>query len=453
MAEDTTTDDTGHVLRSMLRFSWSMSLFGARQTGALLAALGAARPADRVKETFDAVADAAEAELGEPLADYFRTGWRWQRRALDAALGVAAPAFEIGRGVASTTLLWSSLETGRRSVDLLDAALPERLALAWRELGNKLAAFEDFQYAHRILGLFEETDLADALGRADDHGAYRRLWLLEGLGFAFAESEWDDGAPPRGLFAGRRLDAVPASGWLPLHTGLGLSLARRRLHRLDARRGAEEVAAAVDDFVELCNANARGGYGQAIFESLGLVVRHLDPAAVTAVDRELARRSREHRALFWHGVGRGLYFLVSQTYPGSLPRALELARSEPPHALGRRNAVAGLAWAFTLVNFRHPEVLEAFLEHHAGGWSADDEEAFGHGVSSAFLFWYDATGSDGGDRLWRAFRDHRPAAANDERWRRLVAAPCGDARERFPELKRGERLGEIFRDLGPTGGS
>jgi len=441
------------VLRSLLRFSWSMSLLGARQTAALLGAVAAARPPDRVRESFDAVADAAEAELGEGLADTFRTGWRWQRRALDAAMGVAVPAFEIGRGEASTLLLRSSIETGRRSVEMLDAALPERLGLAWRELANKLAAFADFQYAHRILGLFDETDLADALERAGELGSYRRLWLLEGLGFAFAESEWDDGAPPRGLLAGRRLDAVPASGWLPLHTGLGLSLARRRLYRLDARRNADAVAAAVVDFTRLCDANARGGYGQAIFEGLGLVVRQLEPAAVAAVDRELARRDeppdRERRALFWHGVGRGLYFLVSQLYPGSLSRAFDLARREPAHALGRRNAMAGLAWAATLVNFRHPEVLEAFLENHAGGWSAEDEGAFGHGVSSAFLFWLDAAGDD---RLWRAFRDHRPAAANDERWRRLVAAPCAEAHERYPELKRGERLGEIFRDLGPTEG-
>lgn len=450
MAEDTATDDAdaGRMLRSLLRFSWSLSLLGARQTGALVAALGAARPADRVKETFDAVADAAEAELGESLAGYFRTGWRWQRRALDAVAGVAAPALEIGRGAVSTPLLWSSLEIGRRSVEIVGAALPERLALAWRELGNKLAAFEDFQYAHRVLGLFGESDLADALERAGDLGSHRRLWLLEGLGFAFAESAWDDGEPPRGLFAGRRLDAVPETGWLPLHTGLGLSLARRRLHRFDARRGAEEVAAAVDDFAGLCDANAREGYGQAIFESLGLVVRHLDPAAVAAVDRELERRGkrpdRERTALFWHGLGRGLYFLVSQTWPGSLARAFDLARREPPHALGRRNALAGLAWAFTLVNLRHPEVLEAFLERHAGDWSADDEAAFAHGASSAYLFWYDAAG---GNRLWRAFRDHRPAAENDARWRRLVAAPCADALERYPALKREERLGEIFRDM------
>lgn len=446
MDYDSEAGDAAAVVRSMLRFSWSLSLLGARQAGALLVALGTARPADPVRETFDAVSKVTEKELGETLGDFFRTGWNLQERAIDAFFDVAGPAIEIGRGLASTTFLWGSLETGRRSLALFDAALPESVGLGWRELGNKLAAFEDFQYAHRILDLFDDLKLAEALGRADALGSRRRLWALEGLGYAFAESAWRDGSPPRGLLSGRRLDAVPRAGWLPLHTGLGLSLARRRLHRLDSRRDAEEVAAAVQEHLELCDANARAGFRQAVFESLGLVVRQLDPAAAAAIDRELERHGREARALFWHGTGRGLYFLPSLIYPGSLPRAFELARSEPPHALGRHNAVAGLAWAFTLVNFCNPEIVEAFVARSTADWNADDQRAFGHGAASAYTFWLDASGGDAADQRLRAFREHRPENG-ESHWHRLVVEPCRAALERYPVLEREARIGEIFRHL------
>lgn len=442
------------MLRSALRFSWAMSLFGARQTGALLSTLGSVRPASRTRESFDAVTRAAEEGLEGSLDDFFRTGWRFQRSAIDAFFGVAEPALDTARSLASNAFVRASLRAGRRSCEILDAALPESPGLLARELANKLAAFEDFCYAHRVLDLEAgtTTELAAAVDRAEELPRGRRLWVMEGLGYATAETAWDGGEPPRELFAGGRLDGVPEAGWLPLHTGLGLSLARRELPRFDSRRRDAEIASAAERFAQLCASNARPGYKKAVYEALGLVLCQLDPAALEAVDRQLLERDRESAALLWHGAGRGLYFTASQIWPGALPQAFARARRDAPHALARRNALAGLAWAVTLVSFRQPEILASLVERHVHGWTADDEAALAHGISSASLFWLDAAaGGDEEERGFRSFREHRPADAElGRRWERLVTAPCEAARERYPAMKSGARLDDVFRDLRPA---
>ena len=84
---------------------------------------------------------------------------------------------------------------------------------------------------------------------------------------------------------------------------------------------------------------------------------------VRIVDRGLSAIDPDIVGYFWHGVGRGLYFLPINALPcsSSTWRAVEMAHEEAPHTLGRLNALGGLAWAVTLVNIRHPAILEAFL--------------------------------------------------------------------------------------------
>ena len=149
---------------------------------------------------------------------------------------------------------------------------------------------------------------------------------------------------------------------------------------------------------------------------------------------------------FWHGVGRAIYFAPTNVLPGSnsSERALKATREEAPHELGKRNALSGLAWAMTLVNIRHPEVLESFLKHH--GDQLLDREAFINGVSSSVMIWCESTDDD---PCLKAFYQYEPDPSNEigrQRWERMVHRPCEEALESvYPVLKKRRRFGEVFR--------
>jgi hypothetical protein len=102
------------------------------------------------------------------------------------------------------------------------------------------------------------------------------------------------------------------------------------------------------------------------------------------------RHNDNYVARFWHGVGRGIYFSPVNTLPcmSAVWPAVAQAKSAAPHELGRRNALAGLAWAVTLVNLRNPEVIEAFVKRNLAEFEGD---AFANGVNSALAVWLDWT--------------------------------------------------------------
>src|SRR5262249_17566078 len=88
-----------------------------------------------------------------------------------------------------------------------------------------------------------------------------------------------------------------------------------------------------------------------------------------------------------HGAGRGIYFAPINFLPYlSRPwQGYEMCVRETPNDVARQNAVAGFAWAMTLVNLRHPVILAAFLEKHGERLAKDD--AFSTGIFSALVIW------------------------------------------------------------------
>jgi hypothetical protein len=147
-------------------------------------------------------------------------------------------------------------------------------------------------------------------------------------------------------------------------------------------------------------------------------------------------------ALFWHGVGRGLYFSPTNFLPSACWAwgGLEKAGAEPPHEVGRLNAVAGLAWALTLVNVRHPGILELFVARY--GARLGDDRAFANGVRSAALVWHHwAPDTPHVAALCR----HASRAAPAERWAALVSEPVNAALAAlYPRLAQ-QGLGALFR--------
>ncbi len=385
----------GEVLRAMTDFSWAMTVFGARQLGNLVLV-----DSDRAKVSFDAVADAAGAGLGGGLDSLLQAGERLQSETVNRLFGMVGPD--------PVTLSLAVLAPSAEAMKVLPG---QRLVA--QELANKIQAFGDFQYAESRLGCAGDDPLAIRLERAAALDPYHRLWAVEGLGFARAERTLRAPAAPDAY----RGD-TPSEAAIPLHTGMGVSLAMRSLSTIDTRGGDGSLWQALERFIGRCQASSLPGYAPMAFEALGLVVRNLHPHLLRRVDRLLAAIDQGLVETYWHGVGRALYFLPSHVLPRSdaWRRALEKTQREAPHDAGRRNALAGFAWALALVNIRHPEVVESFLASHLDEIS--DRRAFADGIRSALVVWY---GSNRREAILEGFLGHRPrrsVAADWQQWGR-----------------------------------
>ncbi len=404
----------------MANLSWAMTLFGARQIGNL-----ALVDTARATAAFEAVVEATRRGLGEDWDRVFGAGERWQSRTLERLMTGSRESIELGLGMLEVSATALEAVPGQGSAAL--------------ELTNKIQAFRAFQFVDRRLGVRGELPLPALVEKAAGLGPYRGLWATEGLGFAHAERGWRDRRATESL---ARQPEVPASALIPLHTGMGLSLAVRALGGIDTRGEDQALLAAVERFLTLCEASSAAGCQPMAFEALGLVVRTLYPHLLRRVDRLLATIDPRLVDYYWHSVGRGLYFAPTHVLPGfgGWQRALEKARREPPHATGRRNALAGFAWALTLVNFRHPEVLAGLLRDH--GDEIFDRSAFANGVSSAFLIWYSANGREALLERFLAYRPQRSVAA---RWRRLVREPTEDALDSYIARGRDRAPAGLFR--------
>ncbi|HSM51576.1 MAG TPA: hypothetical protein VLA75_09260, partial [Thermoanaerobaculia bacterium] len=348
---------------------------------------------------------------------------------------------------------WSAwLSLARSGAGLTAAVAPTPgMRLAWRELANKLAAYELYRSAEECLPRgVAGGPLADAARSALALGPRRSPWVLEGIAFARAEtvagSISEAGSVPAeagsgGLLTGSAAGELPAASLLPLHTGAGLAWARRALAGLGSAPADGELARALERFVAFCRAHARPGYLEASLEAVGLVARTLYPHLVA----RLARAARgidagaDLEALLWHGAGRGLYFTPAHVLPVFDPalRALRAAASEPEDGSGRANAVAGVAWAITLVNLHDPEVLAGLLDG-LGGIAPEGAapEAFADGVASALVLRFDVTGRDPELEAFLAYRPACGACRRAALWERLVRRPAERAlARRHPELR------------------
>jgi len=328
----------------------------------------------------------------------------------------------------------------RAAAAVMTGVLPDEAQAEWRELENKLHAFEWFSLAGPRLGLdaAAPAPLARPAARAEAlPDAYTGLWAMEGLGYAGAGGA---GAVP----GGDRLGGLPARAAVPLSTGAALAAAERLLAGVGMGERGEGETVEPGRWLERCRDDAGPGFAELAAEALGLVARTLHPWRLRGLDELLAAADPALADYLWHGAGRGLYFAPMHLLPwsGGCRRAFAKARSEPPHEAGRRNATAGLAWAVTLVNVRSPEVAEVSL---AGcGEEPDVEQAVANGVSSALLVWRQWAGED---RLLDRFLAHRPPTAERaQRWRRRVVEPCRAAIAASPaEPLRGGRLAALFR--------
>ncbi|HEY7495863.1 MAG TPA: hypothetical protein VIH59_32760 [Candidatus Tectomicrobia bacterium] len=385
-------DDYYECTKSMLTCIWALSLFGAEQLARLLAPRETLTPRYITKVTCDIMQQSAE------VCRFLMPG--------------------------------------------------QENRLAWQEFQNKLQAFDLFEHVDVILRLPSgpEIPLVALVEQAERLGPYLAVWAMEGLGRYYAETCWEHAGTPQHLLSTDQVRALPPRSLIPLHTGLGLSLAGRLLAILRPQSPESDLDTVLQQFVALCQQNAVAGYAGAALEALGLVTRLCYPQRVRMVDRRLSVLAPDIVGYFWHGVGRGLYFLPLHALPCSSVtwRAVEMTQAEAPHALGRLNALGGLAWAITLVNIRHPAILEACIQRYGDVLSAND--AFFSGVSAALMIWYDMASAD---PYLKDFLQYQPDAANTrlvQLWHSQVRGPAQEALQRYyGVLKAWHGLGEVFR--------
>ncbi len=274
----------------------------------------------------------------------------------------------------------------------LSALAPSADGTAVRqELLDKLEVYTLVRRASSSLGPHERAARREVFEVAAEHAlgldSSHAPWLLEGLGHGHAAAVLAHDPAPRGLLHDLRLSD---GALIMAHLGMGMALAE---HLCTALQPGDDDGArrVLQDFLALCQANAETAHEDAAVEALGLTVRCFFPELTADLGRACDALARQDPAaarasvsvVYWHGVGRALYFLPLHLLPGysTVDAALRRLRHEAPHRLALDNGSAGIAYAATLVNLERPLVLERFVRHDPEAVDA----AFVEGVASALL--------------------------------------------------------------------
>jgi hypothetical protein len=92
------------LTKSMLSFSWAMSLFGVEQLAHILIPQSPSQPTHRATTAFNAVTQATEEQLGGVLKGAFKAGDQLQRGMVDVMLGfLSLEAFNPGQMMKMTS--------------------------------------------------------------------------------------------------------------------------------------------------------------------------------------------------------------------------------------------------------------------------------------------------------------------------------------------------------------
>ena len=273
---------------------------------------------------------------------------------------------------------------------------------------------------------------------------FEALWATEGLGFQMAEAALKVNQCPLQLLSCHQTNALPVSSRAAIHVGISLSVAKRLLNAAMQPDSKISLRKAVKNFVELCESRSPEGCTGVAVEALGLAARTLSPHWVNKIDLELCKIDRNLISYFWHGVGRGLYFLFPPTLysQDSHSIALERAWQDPPHDTGRVNSLTGLAWPLTLVNIRHPEILAAFLRRNAAQMPGNG--AFSSGIATSVLLWLAWAGNDEYLASLMNYQSE-PSNSSDSTWFKFVTEPCLEVvNYHHQALNETRRYGELF---------
>ena len=312
------------------------------------------------------------------------------------------------------------------------------MAASWRELRNKARAYWLVGLKRRSLR--RGATLRELVEQLYEEREECTEYCLERLCYDFVNAWWRrHGRAPHGLLA--EAAGLPEPSLALLHSGLGMALSRRLLRPLGAGCPPTELAARLCRFLELVRENSQRPFAPVAVEAAGLIVRMFLPRLRFGVAHWMRSAGEDLEGLYWHGVGRGTYFIpaTSLPRPGALRFALALCRREPPDDANRLHALAGLAFAVAMINWHQPVLIErlfGLLGEREEAAPHDEAEAFASGVAACVL----------ARRATLAaatpppplLRYAPPAAAGPrriERWESRVRRPCAAILEQvYPPL-------------------
>jgi hypothetical protein len=390
-------------------------------------------------EALEVFAHAAQGQLGDASQLAFFVGDGLQRAVTDGIFDAFRPAtwtpanlFKVGTGLIS------------QSTRLTHLFVSGDAQLAWQELINKVEVFALVKNLSSVLDLPEKRfiPLPDLVEKAYGLSPFDALWAVEGVGHYYADDCWARQGPPKGLLF--EVNAtVPAKSLLMLHAGMGLCFADRLIGGLTTESTPDEVRDALEEFVRLCTDNSRPGYLGAAVESLGIVTRDFYPDMLKVVNEQFRIAAPEFTGFYWHGIGRAIYFSRKFFLPHlfSMWNDVSVEATTEPERL---SAMAGLTWAFTLVNMRHPAVVESSVLAYA----ADSPlgQAFSNGVCSCMVMRSDTTPDE---PFVSAFYEHKPGPQSGELaqvWERRITEPAqAGVHSYYPVLNEHHALDQVFR--------
>jgi len=221
----------------------------------------------------------------------------------------------------------------------------------------------------------------ETIDKLYSRGHYPALWLIEGLGEKYAEAHMAGGRSVKGLLSTGKGATLPEKTQLMMHAGIGITFAKHVITKLTPCSSDAEIQDALKLFLNLVDDNSLECYKGAALESLGLVTRTWYGQMVGLIYRNLGELDQAASEFFWHGAGRSMYFSPMYMLPGFSP--WHAAQQEPPDDVARRNARAGVAWAFTVVNVRQPAIAANFLSTRADEIAGND--AYTNGVLSTLI--------------------------------------------------------------------
>jgi hypothetical protein len=432
--------------KSTLSFAWAMSLFGVEPLASILLR----QNSQQATAVFDAVTQAAGEQLSEILQSLFSLGDDLQRETTDLAFSLLTPEVFNPQSRLISGIVQQSAEICR-SLNPLQGG-----TLTLQELQNKLQVYFLVRAVPNQLQLPSAPPYPSLLGVVRNAYAmdpYPTLWAVEGVGHWYGDTFFARNEVPRDIPTDAQVYDLPSQSLTMLHAGIGMAFAQHWMETVNHLSPIADIRHALAQVMALCRENSRPGYEGAALESLGLITRngqfygetHPDQM-VYIVSQELEHLDPEGFEYFWHGVGRAHYFLPVHFVPGygSIWHAVGMIRQAVPNDRAWLNAIAGLAWAVTMVNIRHPQIMANLLRHHGAKLAAED--GFANGVASAIMMRYDTTPDAPFILPFYQFQPDPTPPGLVQLWNSQVRLPTHVAlHEYYPVLKQHRHLGEIFR--------
>lgn len=328
----------------------------------------------------------------------------------------------------------------QQSARLMRSFTPNGFLCDWQEMDDKIESFSLFQWADRELGIPAGSSAQQILSYLPKEDTFHWLWVREGVGHLAGMAASLTG---HGLLTEGDAARIPDTALVPLHAGMGTAFAERTFEGLPANPSKPDIDRAVRRFLDICAANCRPGWEDGTMEPLGLVIRCLYPQLLGPVSNALNAINPALRLLFWHGVGRGLYFVPTNflPYATARKRMIESAMEETKDAEERRNVLAGMIWAVTLVNLCHPRILKSLAQVCAELKLYDE---FRNGMISGVLVWKHMAPKDVAwiDTYTSPQRDR---SGDGLMWGHWVMTPAREALENvYPGLERQNRIAALY---------